>query len=575
LPPSEAELRGPARPERGTFEKERGVTSVTIRGPYAFISVSLDAERTRHLEVYDTLAAAGISINLVKLHEGGLSFVVSEEDLGPARKALRAADFQVGVTPSVSMVSVYAAGMRSMSGVMARIAGALLRAGVGIVQTGDGPDTVFCLVESDLAERAVAFLREEFGVAPEKPGIVVQKFGGRSVGTAEARRLAAERVRETVEAGYRPVVVVSAIGRRGEPYATDTLLEHLEQVDPAIEPTARERDMLMACGEIISTVIMAQTLKALGLRTIALSGGQAGIITDYRYGDAQIVDIRPDYIHQLLDGGEVDVVVVAGFQGVTEQGAVTTLGRGGSDTTAAALGAALGAERVEIYTHVNGVMTADPETCPDARTLSLVTYEEVANMAHQGAKVLHPRAAEIAMLHQIPLWVKSSFERAPGTLVAPLAAIQPAVKRPVTGVATLSGLTYFTLTSLQADSRAEAEAQVYRSTGDAGIPFYLNSVGPRTSSFIVEQSGAGRVEAILADMGLAFERVEPCEMVSVVALNMWEEAGFLRSIAQALQDAGVPMLQMADSECSVSCLVRAEDGARAVRALHDRFELGG
>jgi aspartate kinase len=570
-----AENREPVHRHRSTFEKERGVTSVTVRGPYAFLSVGLDVDRTRHLGVYDTLAEAGVSINLVKLHEAGLSFVVSEEDLAGARKALRDADFAVAVTPSVSMVSVYAAGMRSMSGVMARIAGALLRASVPIVQTGDGPDTVFCLVESDLAGRAVEALRAEFAVQAEQAGIVVQKFGGRSVGTAESRALAAERVQEAIETGYRPVVVVSAIGRMGEPYATDTLLHHLDEVDPNTEPTARERDMLMACGEIISTVIMAQTLKARGLRTVALSGAQAGIITDYRYGDAQILEIRPDYIRQLLDSGEVDVVVVAGFQGVTEFGAVTTLGRGGSDTTASALAAALRAERVEIYTHVNGVMTADPETCPDARTLSMVTYEEVANMAHQGAKVLHPRAAEIAMLYQIPLWVKSSFERAPGTLVAPLAAIQPAVKRAVTGVATLGKLAYFTLTSLQADTRAEAEAQVYRSTGDAGIPFYLNSVGPQTSSFIVEETDARRVEAILDEMGLGYEISRPCEMVSVVALNMWEEAGFLRSIAQALQEAGVPMLQMADSECSVSCLVRAEDGARAVQALHQRFQLGG
>jgi aspartate kinase len=456
---------------------------------------------------------------------------------------------------------------------MSRIAGALLRARVPITQTGDGPDTVFCLVESGLAQTAVEALRAEFGVAPELPGIVVQKFGGRSVGTAEARRLAAERVREAIEAGFRPVVVVSAIGRMGEPYATDTLLAHLDAVDPDTDPTPRERDMLMACGEIISTVIMAQTLKTLGLRAVALTGGQAGIITDYRYGDAQIVDIQPDYIRQLLYEENVDVVVVAGFQGVTDQGAITTLGRGGSDTTASALGAALGAERVEIYTHVDGVMTADPEVVPGARTLSMVTYEEVANMAHQGAKVLHPRAAEVAMLHQIPLWVKSSFVRAPGTLVAPLAAIQPPAKRAVTGVATLARLVYFTLTSLEPETRAEAEYRVYEAIGGAGINFYLNSVGPKTSSFIVDQAFAGKTAELLRALNLEYEEVENCEMVSVVALNMWEEPGFLQRIAQTVFDAGIGMLQMADSECSVACLVRKEDAARAVKALHDQFEL--
>lgn len=573
-----AEQRRSTAQARVAFEKERGVTSVTAKGPYAFVSVSPrpsgEAPSAQHLALYGILAERGVSINLVKLHEDGLSFVVGEEDVAPAQAVLGEAGFETRVTPAVSMVSVYAAGMRGLSGVMARIADALLGAGIRMVQTGDGPDTVFCLVEAQLADRAVEALRAEFQVPAERPGIVVQKFGGRSVGTAEARRLAAERVREAIEEGFRPVVVVSAIGRMGEPYATDTLLSHLDAVDPECEPALRERDMLMACGEIISTVIMAQTLKSIGLKAVALTGGQAGILTDYRYGDAQITDIQPHYIHQLLSEEGVDVVVVAGFQGVTEQGAITTLGRGGSDTTAAALGAALGAEKVEIYTHVDGVMTADPEVVPDARTLSMVTYEEVANMAHQGAKVLHPRAAEVAMLHQIPLWVKSSFIRAPGTLVAPLAAIQPAQKRAVTGVATLSKLTYVTLTSLQPETRAETEARVYRVVGDAGINFYLNSVGPQTSSFLVDRAVARQTEELLRDLGLEYELTESCEMVSVVALNMWEEPGFLRSIAEALHNAGIPMLQMADSECSVSCLVRSEDGPRAVKALHDRFRLG-
>jgi aspartate kinase len=220
------------------------------------------------------------------------------------------------------------------------------------------------------------------------------------------------------------------------------------------------------------------------------------------------------------------------------------------------------------------VMTADPEVVPDARTLSMVTYEEVCNMAHQGAKVLHPRAAEIAMLHQIPLWVKTSFERAPGTLVAPLAEIQPPKKRAVTGIATLSKLVYFTFTGLDARSRAEIEYQVYRAIGEAGINFYLNSVGPSTSSFLVDQAKAPNVESILQALGLTYELAGECEMVSVVALNMWEEPGFLCSIAQTLFEQGIGMMQMADTEGSVSCLVSREDASRAVKALHDRFELG-
>lgn len=566
-------LPAAATPVRAPFEKERGVTSVSCTGSYAYLSVRL-SETAAQLAVYQTLAERKISVNLVKLYPGGLSFVVNAAEAATAQSALAAAGFETSVVSSVSMVSVYAAGMRSLHGVMARISVALLHAGVPIIQTGDGPDTVFCLVETGFASQAVTALCAEFEVRPKPAPIVVQKFGGKSVGTAKARGLAAERVQEAIDAGYRPVVVVSAIGRKGEPYATDTLLGQLEAVAPDVDPSLRDRDLLMACGEIISTVIMAQTLKAAGLRAVALTGPQAGIVTDYKYGDAQILHIDPTYIHQLLDGEDVDVVVVAGFQGVTEKGAITTLGRGGSDTTASALGAALGAEKVEIYTHVNGVMTADPEVCPNARTLDMVTYEEVCNMAHQGAKVIHPRAAEIAMAYQIPLWVKSSFERARGTLVATQSEIHKP-KSAITGVATIAKLVYFTLTDLEPASRAQVECEVYGAIGRGGINFYLNSVGPHTSSFLVDQEHARKVEEILADLGLRYEQTAACELVSIVALNMWEEPGFLCRIAKSLADRDIPMLQMADAECSVSCLVSREDGARAVRALHDDFELGG
>lgn len=570
-------LHARGRQARAPFEKERGVTSVSARGAYAHLIVPLPAGDTRpaqELEIYRILTERQVSINLVKLHRGSLSFVAEAAEVQAAVDALASIGLDATVTPSVTMVSVYAAAMRSLSGVMSRIAGALLRANVPIVQTGDGPDTVFVLVESELGGRAVEALCREFQVAPAPPRIVVQKFGGRSVGTAEARKLAAQRVKEAIDEGFLPVVVVSAIGRMGEPYATDTLLSHLAAVDPETDPDARERDMLMACGEIISTVIMAQTLKTLGLRAVALTGGQAGILTDYKYGDAQILDIDPSYMQNLLLTGEVDVVVVAGFQGVTDQGAITTLGRGGSDTTASALAAALHAEKVEIYTHVDGVMTADPEVVPDARTLAMVTYEEVCNMAHQGAKVLHPRAAEIAMLHQIPLWVKSSFIRAPGTLVAHVGEIEPTVKRAVTGVATISKLVYFTVEFNDPATRAQQEFEVYEAIGGAGINFYLNSIGPATSTFIVDQSAARAVESLLATLAIGFESAENCEMVSVVALNMWEEPGFLYRIARSLVEQGIPVLQMADSEGTVSCLVRQEDASRAVKALHDHFELG-
>ena len=216
--------------------------------------------------------------------------------------------------------------------------------------------------------------------------IKVLKFGGTSVDTPEHRRTVAQHAIRARGEGFDPVVVVSAIGRAGAPYATDTLLSELRGIDAGVPPAARELDLMMACGEIISTVMLAQTLNAAGTPATALTGGQAGIVTDAVFGDARITSINPHYVISTLREGQIPVV--AGFQGVTDpgtgrHGAITTLGRGGSDTTASALGAALRAEAVEIYTDVPGVMTADPRVCADAFTLPEVSYEEIAEMSHQ------------------------------------------------------------------------------------------------------------------------------------------------------------------------------------------------
>jgi aspartate kinase len=567
---------------RVAFEKERGVASVSDLGHYAYLQVELAGQRSRpeqELEIYRRLAARGICINLLKLHRQGISFIVDEPRSGAAAAELAEAGFECRVTPSVALLCVYALEMRHLAGVMGRIAATLAREGIAMIQAGDGPDRVLCLVERRQAGAALAALRSEFGVLPERRRLVVMKFGGKSVGTREARRLAAERVLATRRAGEFPVVVVSAIGRIGEPYATDTLLSHLEAVDPEVAPAPRERDLLLACGELISTAIMAQTLKAMGLRTIALTGGQAGILTDYAFGDAQIADIDPAYILKLFHEEGMDAVVVAGFQGVAEpapgtlHGDITTLGRGGSDTTAAALGAALGAERVEIFTHVDGVMTADPEVVPEARTLPIVTYEEVCEMAHQGAKVVHPRAAEIAMAHQIPLWVKSSFTDSPGTRVAAMAEVHPVTPRGVTGIATLTKLAGFTLRPVPPEERAPVTRRAFEALGEAQVPLTLVSLGPCSVSFIVNGEQAGKTAALLQELGLPFEEEGGCELVSVVALNMWDVPGFLYDIARALYDRGIPVLQMADAEGSVSCLVKQEYAPAAIRALHDAFEL--
>jgi aspartate kinase len=375
-------------------------------------------------------------------------------------------------------------------------------------------------------------------------------------------------------------VVVSAIGRSGAPYATDTLLQQLEAVAPGTEAEPRERDLLMACGEIISTVIMAQTLKSIGIKATALTGGQAGIVTDPTFGEAQILDIDPMAILHYFEEG-ADAVVVAGFQGVAapgaegEHGAITTLGRGGSDTTASALGVALKAEKVEIYSHVDGIMSADPEVVPDARTLPVVTYEEVCNMAHQGAKVLHPRAAEIAMMHQIPLWVKSSFSDAPGTLVAPLTEVASPTVRGVSGVTSLPSLAYHNLTVADPGTLPAAEAELYRRLGEAGVSPYLMSHTPTSLAFVTAVQEREAVEQIAAALGLSAAPLEECAMVSAIAIDTWDTPGLIFQVVEALHAAGLRLIQLSDSVGSVACLVPQSEAAGALQALHDRFQLGG
>jgi aspartate kinase len=454
--------------------------------------------------------------------------------------------------------------------------------------------------------------------------ILVQKFGGTSVATDEARQKAATKVIRAVQAGWHVVVVVSAIGRAGAPYATDTLIQTLRDVDPGVQPAARELDMMMACGEIISTVVLAHTLRAAGLDTIALTGLQAGILTNYQFGNARILDIDPRYMVEMLGQGKV--VLVAGFQGGTERGAITTLGRGGSDTTAAALGAALKphAEQieVEIYTDVNGVKTADPRHVPGACTLTRATYDEVAEMAHQGAKVVHPRAAEIAGIHGVPLWVKNTFDDEQGTLITSDSGDGQARFTGVTHTGKLVYLRFpLPLESPEAD-RARVEVEVYRLLEREKIAVHLTSASDTDFAFAVERTHLPRLKELLdglvlpvqlgvvrrqppfgtiyllgigskgkgfvAQSGLLegarayialghvqAEVIENCTMVSVIASGLEDIPGVVLRTLGTLNAQGVPVYQMADSRHSISALIPEADAQKATRALHEEFRLGG
>ncbi|WP_227766561.1 aspartate kinase [Zhaonella formicivorans] len=403
--------------------------------------------------------------------------------------------------------------------------------------------------------------------------ILVQKYGGSSVATEEARQQVAAKIIAAKQEGYSLVVVVSAIGRQGAPYATDTLISLATKSNP--ELSQRELDLVMSCGEIISGVILAGTLQGMGYKSVCFTGAQAGIITDNQYGDARVVKIDTKRIVNALKDDYI--VIVTGFQGVTADGEITTLGRGGSDTTASALGVALDAEAIEIYTDVDGVKTADPRIVAEAKTLTQVTYNEICHLAYEGAKVIHPRAVEIAAQKNIPLKVKCTFNEAPGTLVTnarhTLEQDPPLLNdRPVTGITQITNITQIKVILTGADGMQSA-AKVFRSLADAGISVDFINVHPKELIFTVKESVAAKAQNILTKLGFNVELRPGCAKVSVVGAGMTGLPGVMASIVEALAEEKIEILQSADSYTTIWCLVEQKSMEKAVRALHNKFKL--
>ena len=403
--------------------------------------------------------------------------------------------------------------------------------------------------------------------------ILVQKFGGTSVSTAENRRLATEKISRAIKDGFRPVVVVSAMGRNGQPYATDTLIGVAR--DPSTLLSRRELDLMMGCGEIISAVVMASTLQDAGIEAVVLTGGQAGILTDNQYGNARILKIDPSRIRQELAAGKIPVV--CGFQGVTEQGDLTTLGRGGSDTTASALGAALQAETIEIYTDVDGIMTADPRLVPHAHILERISYAEVSQLAHQGAKVIHPRAVEFAMQKNIPLIVKSTFSDAPGTLITTTAQVEETCDTSVsdriaTGVTYVKNIAQVTV-ALEAGKATAASSVIFKLLAKNGINVDLINILPHQVLFTVQNEDAAETQQRLTETGYRLTTLGNCAKVSVVGGGMGDVPGVMASFVEALVSKEIPLLQTVDSQTSISALIEGQYMEIAVSALHSQFGL--
>lgn len=400
--------------------------------------------------------------------------------------------------------------------------------------------------------------------------IIVQKFGGTSVRDDISRSNAKRHIEKALAEGYKVVVVVSAMGRSGEPYATDTLLSLIG--GNATKVSKREQDLLLSCGEIISSIVFTNMLIEHGIRAVALTGAQAGFRTNNDHTNAKIIEMKCDRLLRELEQNEV--VVVAGFQGAAKNGDITTIGRGGSDTSAAALGAALNAEWIDIFTDVEGIMTADPRIVENARPLSVVTYTEVCNMAYQGAKVIHPRAVEIAMQAKIPIRIRSTYSDSPGTLVTSLSKNSRGSdirERPVTGIAHVPNVTQIKVFAKK--DQYNLQAEVFKAMANEKISVDLINISPNGVVYTVMNEMADHAIRILTDMGHEPVVERDCAKVSVVGAGMAGVPGVASKIVTALSEKGIRILQSADSHTTIWVLVKQEDLVNAVKALHDAFQL--
>ncbi len=399
--------------------------------------------------------------------------------------------------------------------------------------------------------------------------LVVQKYGGTSVADAERIRNVARRVVGAKERGDEVVVTVSAMGK-----ATDELIDLARSV--TARPAPRELDLLLSTGELVSCSLLSMALRDLNAPAVSLTGQQAGIRTDTSYGRARIAQIDSSRVRQELNSGKV--VIVAGFQGISDDMEVTTLGRGGSDTTAVALAAALEADRCEVYTDVEGIYTADPRVVPDALKLREISYEEMLELASYGAK-MHPRSIELAAVYGVPVLVASSFVDAPGTLIHGGANME--LRNKVRGVTYETNVAKVTL--LGVADRPGIAATIFEPLAEVGISvdtIVQNASVDRLTdmTFTVARSDLTGALGVVRDIARAAGAREVASAdnlakVSIVGTGMQNAPGYASRMFRALFDAGINIEMITTSEIRITCIVGEDQARDAVRALHQVFEL--
>lgn len=414
-----------------------------------------------------------------------------------------------------------------------------------------------------------------FSVAPEIPDLLVQKYGGSSLADADRIRAAARRVARTAARGKPVVVVVSAMGD-----TTDELIDLAYSV--AARPPDRELDLLLSTGETVSATLMAMALHELQQPAVSLTGAQAGIRSTRVFTRARITDIHPERITTELHHGKV--VIVTGFQGVTDEQDVTTLGRGGSDTTAVALACALAAERCDIYTDVEGIYTADPRVVPGARKLHEIGYEEMLEMAQLGARVMHPRAVELAELYDMPIQVASSFTDTPGTLIhrdGDSEHMPMEVRKNVRGIAHDTDVARITL--VRVPDRPGIAAAIFEPLSQAGISVDTiaqssGADGTTDLSFTISRGSLDRAMEITSGIApqiraASIDTADDLAKVSIVGTGMQSAPGYAARMFGTLAQAGININIISTSDIRITCVVGRDRVEDAVRVLHAAFEL--
>lgn len=393
--------------------------------------------------------------------------------------------------------------------------------------------------------------------------IVIQKFGGTSVKDSTARKQALVHVKYAIEQGKKVVVVVSAFREPGASYTTDGLLNLVHNDQSKL--STRELDMLVSVGEIVSATVFTEETREAGLNAIALTGREAGIVTDDEFQNAKILNVDPTPIKKAFK--TVDVVVVAGFQGATKDGEITTIGRGGSDVSAAILGMALKAKQVDIFTDVAGIMTADPQLVKKARCIKTISYDELANLAHNGARIIHPRAVEIAKQANLSMRIRATYQQPEdlGTLVG---EETPTIShyRTVTGLTSQTDLTQFSVTTTVLTS-----GQIFQLMATQKLSIDFINITPNSVVFNLPQSCTELAEKILTNAGAKYQTVSNCAKVAIVGAGITGTPGITARIVNALAKRYIDILQSADSYTTIWILIKKTDLTAALNGLHDEF----